>query len=99
MFAISDNGISISLKDKGWIHQLYSRLEMKRFIADGANAAEVHAQAAAAVEYSRTVGRPALLVFRNLSRRFGHASTDRQSAYLSQQEIEQAANRNDLLGE
>ncbi len=37
-------------------------------------------------------------MFKNLSRRFGHASTDRQSAYLSQNDIESAASRNDLHG-
>lgn len=36
---------------------------------------------------------------KNLSRRFGHAATDRQIAYLSQGEIDAAASRNDMLGE
>ena len=35
---------------------------------------------------------------KNLSRRFGHAATDRQIAYLSQGEIDAAASRNDMLG-
>jgi TPP-dependent pyruvate/acetoin dehydrogenase alpha subunit len=86
------------LKDKGWVHQLYSRAHMKKFIADGSNVLDVHAQAQAAIHYSRTMGRPSLLVYKNLSRRFGHAGTDRQAAYLSQQEIDGAANRNDILG-
>lgn len=37
-------------------------------------------------------------VFKGLSRRFGHAGTDRQAAYLSPAEIEAAASRNDLFG-
>lgn len=62
MFAISDNGISISLKDKGWVHELYSRVGMKKFVADGSDALQVHAQAKAAIDYSRTYRRPSLLV-------------------------------------
>ena len=62
VFAISDNGLSISLKDKGWIHELLSRVAMKKFVADGSNAQEVHAQAKAAIDYSRTYRRPSLLV-------------------------------------
>lgn len=38
-------------------------------------------------------------VYKGLSRRFGHAGTDRQSAYLTPEEIEAAASRNDIWGE
>jgi hypothetical protein len=37
-------------------------------------------------------------VFKGLSRRFGHAGTDRQSAYLTAEEIDAAASRNDIWG-
>ena len=62
VFAISDNGVSISLKDKGWVHQLYSRASMKQFVADGANVLDVHEKSSAAIAYSRSMGRPSLLV-------------------------------------
>lgn len=62
VFAISDNGVSISLKDKGYIHQLCSRVSMKKFTADGSNASEVHTQTQAAVQHARQSRRPVLLV-------------------------------------
>ena len=62
MFAISDNGISISLKDRGWLHELYNRVAMKKFIADGADPLDVHAKSEAALHYSRTYRRPSMLV-------------------------------------
>lgn len=62
VFAISDNGVSISLKDKGYIHELCSRVGMKKFTADGSNASEVHTQTQAAVQHARQSRRPVLLV-------------------------------------
>lgn len=62
VFAISDNGISISLKTKGWVHELYARAAMRKFIADGADVNDVHNKSKAAVEYARQFRRPALLV-------------------------------------
>jgi TPP-dependent pyruvate/acetoin dehydrogenase alpha subunit len=62
VFAISDNGISISLKDKGWVHELYSRVGMKKFVANGADVSDVHRQTKAAMTYARQFRRPALLV-------------------------------------
>ena len=46
----------------------------------------------------RRSGKPAALVYSNLARRFGHAGTDRQAAYLTADEIEQAAYTNPLEG-
>lgn len=42
--------------------------------------------------------RPALLLVEEISRRFGHAATDRQAAYLSKEEIERAEHCNPLGG-
>lgn len=62
VFAISDNGISISLKDKGWLQEMVNRVAMKRFTADGSDPLDVHAKSEAAIHYSRTYRRPSLLV-------------------------------------
>ncbi len=62
VFAISDNGISISLKDKGWLQDMVNRVAMKRFTADGSDPLDVHAKSEAAIHYSRTYRRPSLLV-------------------------------------
>jgi TPP-dependent pyruvate/acetoin dehydrogenase alpha subunit len=45
---------------------------------------------------ARRTGRPAALLFRNLPRRFGHAATDRQTAYMTQQEVDALASSNPL---
>lgn len=39
-----------------------------------------------------------MIVYQNITRRFGHASTDRQSAYLTKEEIAQNAEQDVLLG-
>ena len=98
VFAISDNGISISLKDSGWLDQHANQWNMEKFFCDGSSIVDVHDKSKRAIDYARLRGKPALLVFKNLSRRFGHASTDRQAAYLSQEEIQAAAETNHLLG-
>jgi TPP-dependent pyruvate/acetoin dehydrogenase alpha subunit len=73
VFAISDNGVSISLKDKGWINELCSRVGMKKFVADGANASDVHTQTKAAVAHARQSRRPTLLASPVCHRRIGFA--------------------------
>lgn len=70
---------------------------MKKFIADANNIIDIHTKSRDAFQYARSFRRPVLLVFKNLNRRFGHAATDRQSAYLSQEEIKKAADNNPLL--
>jgi hypothetical protein len=48
-----------------------------RFRCDGNNPFDVFAATSAAVHHSRSRGQPTAVVFEGLSRRFGHASTDR----------------------
>lgn len=38
--------------------------------------------------YARKQQKPVTIVYKNVPRRFGHAATDRQSAYLSPEEIQ-----------
>jgi|EP00945_MAST-04E_sp_MAST-4E-sp1_P002826 2-oxoisovalerate dehydrogenase E1 component len=99
VFGISDNGLCISLKGHGWIDKFFeNRFGMATFACDGNDMADVYRASTAAVEFSRAKGVPCAVIFKNLTRRFGHAATDRQFAYLEGQEIESAATENALAG-
>ena len=102
MFGISNNNICISLKNFDWLPQFLKKHEspsagIKLFQCDGNDVFDVYKTSQLAFNYSRSYFRPAILVYNNLVRRFGHAATDRQSAYYSKSEIEQCANSNALL--
>jgi len=99
LFAISDNDICISLKGRGWLQKHWTKkLKIPCFIADGSNMFDTWETTTRALEHVRQNTSPAVLVYGNLPRRFGHAATDRQSAYLSQDEIRNAAACNPLAG-
>lgn len=49
-----------------------------------------------AIETTRAQHAPAALIFTNVPRRFGHAATDRQAAYLSQEEMNAMEDSNPL---
>jgi 2-oxoisovalerate dehydrogenase E1 component len=68
------------------------------FTASGRDVLDVHDKAKQATAYAREFGRPCILVFSDIPRRFGHAATDRQSAYLTEVEIQEAADTNVLEG-
>ena len=97
VFAVSDNGIAISLKGYNWLQeQFVHKLRMARFEADGRDMGAVYAQTKQSVDYSRECKKPSFLLFKNLPRRFGHAATDRQAAYLTPEEIGTVAAENPL---
>jgi hypothetical protein len=99
LFIVSDNGICISLLDNGWVTVgPTSRVAMKRWIVDGSDVVDLYSKSREATEYCRRLGRPAVLVIRGLVRRFGHAATDRQAAYLTAEQIATAASTNHLAG-
>mmetsp|Transcript_35105 Transcript_35105/g.100836 ORF Transcript_35105/g.100836 Transcript_35105/m.100836 type:complete len:796 (+) Transcript_35105:71-2458(+) len=100
VFAISDNGLCISLRGRGWLSEFVERrLGMPVFRTDGNDLASVYSGTKAAAELARSRGEPVALVFENLSRRFGHAATDRQDAYLTKAEIEAQEAHNALASE
>jgi 2-oxoisovalerate dehydrogenase E1 component len=99
VFGISDNGVCISLKNYGWLGSfLDQRLGMPVFKCNGNDMADVFRASTEAIEYARKKGAPSAVVFQNLSRRFGHAATDRQMAYLDAEEIRSAMEKNALAG-
>lgn len=99
VFAVSDNKKCISLRGYGWINEFVNGCGLKSFITDGNDVCDVYQQSRAATGYARTFQKPALLLYSNLPRRFGHAATDRQSSYMSEEEILSEANRNPLESE
>jgi len=99
LFVVSDNDICISLRGYGWLERFAAqRVGMRVDAADGNDLAGLAAASREAVERVRRTKRPGMLVVKNLARRFGHAATDRQFAYLSGEEIAAAAGANPLEG-
>jgi 2-oxoisovalerate dehydrogenase E1 component len=98
VFAISNNGLSISFPDHGWMSTLEKRTSLPVLRCDGSDALDVWATTEAAIAQARSTSQPRVLVYDNLPRRFGHAATDRQSAYLSAEKIAQLEASNPLLG-
>lgn len=104
VFAISDNGLSISYKTDGYGLALLDTLSspgpvgLPVFKANGCNAWEVYEKTLQAVEYSRRMSAPAIVYYTDVIRRFGHAATDRQSAYRSIDEIQLDQERDVISG-
>lgn len=57
-------------------------MRMATFEADGNNLLDVWATTEAAFASARKTKKPAMIVYQGINRRFGHAATDRQSAYV-----------------
>eukprot|EP00756_Hemistasia_phaeocysticola_P034406 Hpha_TRINITY_DN16518_c4_g1::TRINITY_DN16518_c4_g1_i1::g.134215::m.134215/K11381/bkdA; 2-oxoisovalerate dehydrogenase E1 component len=97
VFAVSDNGIAISLKGHNWLQKEFiKKLRMPVFEASADNALEMWKATNDAVEYARVKRKPAFLLWKNVPRRFGHAATDRQLAYMTKEEIESQRANNPL---
>lgn len=99
VFAVSNNELCISLKGGRYVPRDFVKgLRMPVFVADGRDMFDVHRVTRAAVDTARSGARPVTLLYDRLPRRFGHAATDRQSAYLTAAEIAAAAASNPLAG-
>ena len=100
VFGVADNDASIvSRATAGCRIHRAAPGRRARSLLDGADGSDVFRAAADAFAYDApSEQRPAVLVFENLPRRFGHAATDRQDAYLSSTEIEGRRARDPLAG-
>jgi 2-oxoisovalerate dehydrogenase E1 component len=98
VFGVSDNNLCISLRGHDWLKKFAAQRlgGMETFACDGSNLLDVFRATKAATERARRRREPVALLFHNMPRRFGHAATDRQSAYLTSEEIAQQAERNPL---
>lgn len=97
VFGISDNELCISLKGRKWVDHFVAASSLKSFTADARDIGDVFLKTEEAFRYSRDLSRPSLILYKNIRRRFGHAATDRQSAYLSPNEIQEAAETDNLM--
>jgi pyruvate/2-oxoglutarate/acetoin dehydrogenase E1 component/TPP-dependent pyruvate/acetoin dehydrogenase alpha subunit len=92
VFGISDNGLSISYQTQNfsgaWFRGDGDDPLMDVYQVDGQDLWHVYSQTKQAVEQARKYQTPVLILYQNMVRRFGHAATDRQSAYLSAQQIQ-----------
>ena len=100
VFGVADNDASISLAGHGWLPKFVDQRlgGCEVYKCDGSDGSDVFRAASEAFAYARGEQRPAVLVFQHLPRRFGHAATDRQDAYLSPAEIEGRRARDPLAG-
>jgi 2-oxoisovalerate dehydrogenase E1 component len=97
VFCISDNNFSISLRGYGWLqNEFLNKFRMPVFRANGLDVLDIYAKGKSAIHHARQTSAPSCLVLTGLPRRFGHAATDRQAAYMTEQEIEQVASTNPL---
>lgn len=85
---VTDNGISISFKNHGYVEQVFSKKwQCKVFRARGDDVGDLWLRSHEAFQFVRSSRKPAVLLVSEITRRFGHAATDRQAAYLSAAEI------------
>lgn len=89
VFGVSDNGLCISLKGGGYVNHLVNSLGIETFSCDGRNIYDVYRASQKATTYTRRYHKPSAILYSHLPRRFGHAATDRQFAYLTEEEIQQ----------
>ena len=96
---ITDNGVSISLRTHDYLKRQFSKkMQQPVFVARGDDVADFWDVTRKALSYCRQKGRPAALVVTGITRRFGHAATDRQAAYMDAGEIASRAESNVLTG-
>ena len=90
LFGISNNDLCISLKGNGWLRRFAAQRlgGSSVIVADGRDAADVLLKTREARRLAASKGRPSVIIYDGIVRRFGHAATDRQAAYLSGAEIE-----------
>ena len=104
VFGVSDNGISISYPTDGYADFLFSRSSSDSkstsqrdrdgipvFKANGTDMFDVYDKTMQATSYSRKHSAPSFILYQELIRRFGHAATDRQHAYLDTDTIDRMA--------
>lgn len=98
VFGISNNGLSISYETKNYLDTMFSNKNtnfkdplIPVFRADGQDMQSVYDQTKQASDYARHYQSPCVLLYSNIVRRFGHAATDRQNAYLDDESIQTMA--------
>jgi len=95
VFGISDNGMSISYQTQGYVDTLFGHDPLVPvYVVNGNDAVDVYSRTRQATEYARHMQSPVVVLYKNLVRRFGHAASDRQFAYLDEEQIQGMADTN-----
>jgi 2-oxoisovalerate dehydrogenase E1 component len=98
LMVCEDNGLGISTRTpSGWITERFmSRPGLRYLAVDGCDLADVYDAASQAVEFVRTVRKPAFLHLKTV-RFLGHAGSDAEVAYRTPAEIAADYQRDPLL--
>ncbi len=97
VFIVTDNELCISLRGNGYIaNKWLSKLKMPVFTANGNDALSIYTAHKQAAAHARKTYTPAFVHVGGIKRRFGHAATDRQIAYMTPTEIAELAGSNPL---
>ncbi len=98
LFVCEDNGFGISVRTpENWIAAAYgSRPGLEYFVADGLDLVAAYDAAKAATDYVRERRRPAFLHL-SVVRLLGHAGSDVEQLYRTQDEIEDAEAQDPLV--
>lgn len=98
IFACEDNGIGISVETPdGYIAQQYAgRAGLRYFAADGRDLAQSFAVAKEAIEFCRTTRLPVFFHLRTV-RLLGHAGTDVETTYWTEERIDANEERDPML--
>ena len=95
VFGISDNGLSISYATNNYVSTLFRGPNedplVPAFHVNGQDMMDIYSQTKEACDYARQYQTPVTILYQRLVRRFGHAATDRQDAYLSRDQIQTMA--------
>ena len=98
LFLCEDNDIGISTPTpKNWVYNNFKdRAGLKYFYCNGLNALETYQVTQEAAAYARAHKAPVFL-HKKCVRLYGHAGPDVQTAYMSQEQVEQAEAQDPLL--
>jgi 2-oxoisovalerate dehydrogenase E1 component len=98
VFICEDNGIGISVRTpNNWIESSFAERPALKYIAcDGLNIFDLHLKAREAEAYARTRRRPVFLHMKT-ARLLGHAGSDMELSYRTQEQIDQTETHDPLL--
>jgi TPP-dependent pyruvate/acetoin dehydrogenase alpha subunit/pyruvate/2-oxoglutarate/acetoin dehydrogenase E1 component len=96
LFGITDNQKCISLPGHRYLESFEHQWNIPVHIVDGCDLSSVTEVTRTAAEYVRKFKRPSAIIYKNLPRRFGHAATDRQIAYMTEKQINNEMEKNPI---
>ena len=96
LFGITDNQKCISLPGHKYLETFENSFNMPLHLVDGWDLSDITRTTEAAAAYCRDNKKPAAIMYKNIPRRFGHAATDRQLAYMTEKQISKEMEANPM---